>query len=292
VDDSWAYAASWAVVDQLASQAGEPVIQRAMRRALGGLSAYDPGEAVAVAGGTAQPRPLNSRSFLDQLDQGGGNVSALFAREVFPADSAALLGVRREARAAYDALMGAAGRWGAPQPIRSALEAWDFDAARTAIAAARAWLQDRDALLAQTANAGLAAPGRLAAVWLVDGGGTKARAELEAERALVDAYVAARARIGRPNPVQELGILGGPGPTSLLATAAGLYTNGDLAGAVATIERASSLAAGAQAAGVVRLAIGAALLAIVALLVALTARRLRIIVRRRAGRASVTPPSA
>jgi hypothetical protein len=109
---------------------------------------------------------------------------------------------------------------------------------------------------------------------------------------VLDAYEAARVRIGEPNPVQALGMLGGPQATELLATGAGLFAAGDLTGAVSAIERGNSLNAGAQASGVVRLGIGAALLAVATLMVALAVRRVRrFAARRAAGRPLVRPPS-
>ena len=67
----------------------------------------------------------------------------------------ALLPARAEARVAFDELEVAADGWGAPDPVRSAMTAWQFDDATTQIEAADAWLVDRDALLADMEAVGL-----------------------------------------------------------------------------------------------------------------------------------------
>jgi hypothetical protein len=287
--DTWAYAAAWALMERLDAQAGDGAPIRALRRAAAGTSPYQAGEPDAPNG--SSPRPLDSRQLLDQLEEeSGADLSPAFRTAVFDQKTATLLAFRAGARTALRGLLDAAGPLGAPQPVVTALERWQFAEANAAIAQARTWLAGRDALVDRAEEAGLTTPGRLAAGWRSDGGGTRARAELAAELALVDAYLAVHAGVDEPNPVESLGLAGGPRPTELIATAAGLYAAGDLDGAVAAIKRASELDAGAQATGVVRLGILAALVAVIALLVAVAARRVRLLAAWRARRGLVVPP--
>ena len=70
-------------------------------------------------------------------------------------------------------------------------------------------------------------------------------------------------------------MLGGPEPRAVLASAAGQYAGGDLDAAVAAIDRALNLDAGAQGSGVVRLAAVVAALSVIAAGLLLGLRRLR-----------------
>ena len=293
--EQWAYAAAWAFMDRVAAALDADAPFRALRRAAAGASAYDAGDPGEVSAGGATSVPLDSRQLLDQLEEASGStLDPVFRDSVFGPPAAALLDARAKARVAVHRLADAAAGWGIPQPIAAALDAWRFDAASAAIVAAQGWLSERDALLSRAMAAGLTPPGRLAASWRSDGGGPAAQAELRAEAAVVDAYVASgQERTADPNPVEALGMLGGPTTSELLATAAGLFASGDLAGALRAVERANEVGAGAQAAGVVRIGLGAALLAVFALLVAVTIRRVRQLLARHAGpRPVVPPPSA
>jgi hypothetical protein len=129
-------------------------------------------------------------------------------------------------------------------------------------------------LIKQIRDAGLASPVRLRDLWRSHGGDATARAEVASEAALVAAYGSAVGRIGgAPNPIERLGLLGQPTPTELLASAAGLFADGDLSGAADRISRALSADRDAQAAGVVRLAIILAVLVVLAAAVTLIRRR-------------------
>ena len=156
----------------------------------------------------------------------------IFRRWVLDEASVAQLSARRDARAAYAALEATAGDWGTPDPVRLALAGWRFDDARAAIAEATDWLADRDALLAQIGAAGLVAPERLRAEYERGGGSESARRELDAEAAVVAAYVTAREHAAADrSPLQEVGLLGGREPDAMLAEAQSLFADGDLVGA-------------------------------------------------------------
>jgi len=275
--DAWAYAASWTFVDALAASLGEARLTLVLQRVARGVPAYDTAAADGTASTSVQFQPVDSRRFLDQVEEVGGGQPALdaFRARVFPSSARALLDLRSRTRAAYTTLLAAAGEWGPPEPIRRAMEGWRFDEALVSIAHAQRWLNDRDRLLVAARRAGLSTPDRLAMRWRSDGGDDVARRELNAEAAFLQAYIGAGGRIDGPNPIESLGLLWGSEPRAVLAGAAGLYAGGDLDAAAAAIDRALSVDAGAQGAGVVRLAAGLAALSVLAAGLLLALRRLR-----------------
>ncbi|TMB53625.1 MAG: hypothetical protein E6J50_00040 [Chloroflexi bacterium] len=275
--DAWAYAASWAFVDALAASLGEARLTLVLQRVARGVPAYDTAAADGIASTSAQLQPVDSRRFLDQVQEVGGGQPAqdAFRARVFPSSADAMLDLRARARAAYATLLAAAGDWGPPEPIRRAMEGWRFDEALIKIADAQRWLSDRDRLLDAARRAGLSTPDRLAMRWRSDGGDDVSRRELIAEAAFLQAYIGAGQRIDGPNPIESLGLLWGSEPRAVLAGAAGLYAGGDLDAAAAAIDRAISLDAGAQGAGVVRLAAGLAVVSVLAAGLLLALRRLR-----------------
>jgi hypothetical protein len=267
--DAWAYAASWEVMDRVATLIGDDGLRTVLQRAAEGMSPYDPRDPSALEPGASVGQPLDSRQFLDQVEQvAGAPLPAKVVNAIFGSTSTDLLRTRRAARSAYGALVKAATGWGAPRPVTDALSEWRFDKAQQAMVTARTWLAQRDALMAKARAVGLSTPDRLAAAWREDGGSRGAMAELSAERSVVDAYSEAHASVRDPNPVEWLGMWGGPQPRELVSTAAGLFASGDLRGAVEALERSSRLGSDAQAAGVVRLAALAATVAVVAATIA------------------------
>jgi hypothetical protein len=296
--DAWAYAASWAFIRQVAQGMGTDRLWVLVRDGVAGATGYRTTVASQASDAAADPSnrdPLDSRRFLDLLEgQGPGQapagMDAAFAKTILSEGDAALLARRATARKAYAALLTAAGGWPAPDGIRGAMEAWSFDEAQSLMTAASGWLAQRDRLLADARGLGLSPPDRLATAWRMDGAGPTAVAELRAEQSLVDAFASARATVGNPNPVERLGLLGGPMPSDLLAQASGRFTGGDLTGSAAAIERAMALAAGAQANGVVRLGVAAAAVAVAVFGVALATYRFRRWVRRRRASPEVAQP--
>ena len=275
-------------MDSLATAIGEERLKLVVDRSADGIPAYEAGPDSSLSTSTGAAGPIDSREFLDQVDEvlrfgsvadPGGSVSrkveAAFRASVWPSDMASLLDERVKARASYDALVSAAADWGPPETVTQAMESWRFDEALTLIGGARSWLADRDSFLGRARGAGLSTPDRLVMVWRTSGGGDASRRELDGEVAFLQAYQAAGQRIDGLNPIEQLGVLGGPEPRAVLASAAGLYAGGDLDAAVAAIERAVSLDAGAQGSGVVRLAAAVAALSVLAAGLLLGLRRLR-----------------
>ncbi|MGH2429861.1 MAG: hypothetical protein ACRDGV_13455 [Candidatus Limnocylindria bacterium] len=277
-EDRHGYAASWALVDELAAVAGEDAIQRVLQRQAAALSSYEPVRAEAPEPNSASPaEPLTSRAFLDHLETvSGSSVAERYGQVVLVADDAALLDRRAAARAAYDDLVSLAGDAGAPDPVRQAMRDWAFEDAEARIAAASAWIDERDVLLADMEAAGLAAPDRLRDAYRAHGGGPEALAELEAERAVVDAYADATARSNAERSfLERIGLVGGPEPSRQLAVANGRFADGDLRGAAEAITQAVRIMASAETSGMVRLLSAVVVLLILLGLAALVLRRRR-----------------
>jgi hypothetical protein len=273
--DAFGYAASWALVDRIASAVGEDRLVLALRRVAAGLSAYDPTEPDGE-GADGRPFPAaDTPRLLDQLAAVSSvDVADLFREGAFGPDAAVELGQRDAARAAYGHLLAAAGDWGAPDPVRAAMSEWRFDDAQTAITEASAWLTERDALIAKADAAGLVAPDRLRDRYLVTGGGREASAELEAENALVNAYAAIQERaFGIRAPLEAIGLLLADDPRQLLAESADSFGEGNLRAAAAAIDRLELQLNRAPSDGAVRLAAGIVLLALVGLGITVALRR-------------------
>ncbi|MEP7039991.1 MAG: hypothetical protein ABI864_00300 [Chloroflexota bacterium] len=275
VADAFGYAASWALFDRIGSLVGEPHLRTALERVAGGLSAYDPGEPDA-AGGDGRPQPpVDTRRLLDQLDVAvGADVSDLFSEAVFGPDATIELEQRTMARGLYRRLLMEAGDWGAPDPVRAAMSEWRFAEAAAAISATSAWLKERDALLETCAVAGLVPPNRLRERYVAAGGGAVAVAELDAEGALVDAYVAVQQRAAAQRGVLDaVGLLLADDPEQLLAHAAANFAGGDLRAAAGVLDRLELALNRAPTDGAVRLAGAAVLVALLGLAVGVTFRR-------------------
>ena len=278
--ETYGYAASWAVIEAIDEAVGDGVLETVLARTAASLGPYEPGEVAPDPDGemaTPPDSPLTSRSFLDQLENVSGEpVADIFAAEVLTDADVALIEPRAEARTALEALLVEADGWGAPDPVLAAMTAWSFDEAMTEMAAASDWLQERDRFLAELEAAGLQAPDRLQEAYRTSGGGPEAAAELSAERAVAEAYVAAAELVNAPRSfLSRIGLIGGDDPQAALAMANGRFADGDLRGAPEAIAEAERLTSAAELGGVVRLA---SLVLIVVLLVAIAV----VLFRRRA----------
>ena len=267
--EAYGYAASWAVIDQIASSLGEEKLRRVLADIEAGLSAYDPaGARAAIPGSFA---PVDSRRFLDQVAAVSSfDPADAFREKVFPAGDAPELAARASQRQALAALGTAAGDWGVPLPVREAMTSWRFDDAEAAMRQATRWLEQRNDLQDAIRRAGLATPDRLAVTWQSDGGDPTAIAELGAESSVVSSYQVAVGRAGAQRGIlQQIGLVGEEEPKALLHQAAASFASGDLQGATATISRTMARLDSATEDGIVRSA--SALLA-VSLMVVLTIR--------------------
>jgi hypothetical protein len=270
--DSYGYAASWALMNELETLVGADALRTVLARVAASIGPYESGDIEPAARGEAlgpPGMPLDSRSFLDHLQVvADADPVPLFRDRVLTEEDISLLEPRALARAAFDELIAAADSWGPPDPLRGAMRDWSFEDALSQAETARAWLRQRDALLAQMQAAGLAAPDRLLQAYKAHGGGPEAVDELEAERAVVDEYAAtADAVNAQRSLIGRIGLIGGANPQNEMNLASGRFTDGDLRGALEAITEAQRIVTSAETAGIVRLA---SLGLLVVLLVGLT----------------------
>ena len=276
--EAFGYAASWDFVAELEGMAGADAVRMVLARAAASIGPYQSGDVEPdpqpepVA---APPVPLTTRSFLDHLETVSGvDVTGPFSDRVLTEGDIALLPERAEARAAFAELVGAGGSWGAPDPIRGAMTAWQFADARSQMEDAADWLVDRDGLLEAMEAVGLSAPERLQQAYRSYGGGPEATAELEAERVVVDAYASTAADVnGERTFIERIGLIGGPDPAVELNLANGRFADGDLRGAVEAISEAGRIVNAAEAGGIVRIASAGLVAVLVLVLAVLLVRR-------------------
>jgi hypothetical protein len=270
--DAYGYPAAWALFSELGGQIGPDAILEALDRIAAGRGAYD--------GTTTNPavdvEPAGSRQLLDQLElTSGADLGARWVAQVLGPSAQPELDARASAREAYAALLSAAGEWGPSEPVRATMETWRFPDAMAEIEAASAWLTDRDALLADIETAGLSVPSRLRDRYEQSGGGPASNDELEAERAVVEAYRAGTAAASADRGLLErIGLAGGTSPDASLATANQLFGEGDLHGASDAIAAAAERLDSATTAGLLRLLSAlAAVGAVIGLIIWLMRRR-------------------
>jgi hypothetical protein len=276
--EAYGYAASWAFVEQLEALVGGEAIRTVLARVAGGIGPYQSADVDPdpLPDGVAAPASsLTTRSFLDQLETvSGQTVSDVFAERVLTDGDTALLPERAEARAAFDDLVEAGGSWQAPDPVSGAMTAWQFADARAQIEDAAAWLERRDELLAAMQQVDLSAPDRLRQAYRTYGGGPEAVDELEAERAVVEAYTSTAAAVtGGRSFVERVGLIGGPDPVTQLNLANGRFADGDLRGAIEAVTEAQRIVASAETGGVVRIASAILVIILVLALAVLLVRR-------------------
>ena len=278
--EAYGYAASWAFVEALEEAVGADALRTVLARVARGIGPYQSADVApdpATDPNAGAPTPLTTRTFLDQLETvSGTSLTDVFAERVLSEEDAALLPDREAARAAFDELIAAAGSWGAPDPVRASLGAWQFADAQALIDEAAAWLERRDALLEEMQAVGLSAPDRLHQAYRSYGGGPEAIAELDAEGAVVEAYTSTAADVnGERSFLERIGMIGGQDPADQLSIANGRFAEGDLRGSMEAITEAQRIQASAETGGIVRIA-SAALVALLVLALAV------LLVRRRA----------
>ncbi len=276
--DNWAYAASWALADQLTATIGIGQMTLAWQRIAAGISAYDPVATEPPPPASGAVAAVDSRRLLDQLDAvSGAELSDVFAAQVFDTATVGMLAARATALRDERRLLTAAGDWGVPDPIRAHLAAWRFPDAESAVTEAISWVTDRDEMLATLDGLGLVAPARLRDQYRAYGGGTEARAELTAEQAVVGAYRSAVDAVATRDRslLARVGEVGAPDPAELLMTAATRFGEGDLRGAADAIDEASAALDHAALDGAVRLASAAALIGLLVIGLVIVIRRRR-----------------
>ena len=275
--ETYAHAASWAFISELSSSIGPDALQSVLARVVSSIGPYAASEIEADppdAGATAET-PLTSRSFLDHVEAvSDADLSGPFAERILAEADVALLPARAEARLAFDELVAEASGWDVPDPVRAAMTEWRFEEADSQMADAHTWLGERDELLVEMEAAGLSAPDRLQQAYRSFGGGPEAQAELDAQRAVVDAYESTAADVnGQRSFIERVGLIGGPDPAQQLTMANGRFADGDLRGSVEAISEAQRILGSAEASGFVRLVSAALVVLILAALAIVLFRR-------------------
>jgi len=275
--EGYAHAASWGLISELGTSIGPDALRTVLGRVASSIGPYAEIEVDAdpPTDRSAPQVPLTSRTFLDHLETvGDADLAERFGELILTEADIELLPERAEARAAFDQLHADADGWGAPDPVRGAMTDWRFDEAQAQMAEAVAWLGARDALLIKMEAAGLSAPDRQQLVYRSFGGGPEAERELDAQRAVVDAYAATATDLnGSRSFLERVGLIGGPEPSEQLRLANGRFADGDLRGAVEAIGGAQRILTSAEAGGMVRLMSAALVVLILAALAMLLFRR-------------------
>jgi hypothetical protein len=266
--ETYAYSASLELARAIAERARPAPLRRVWARAAAGEAAY-PGE--APADNTAAGAP-DWRGLLDLLEEETGEPFEDLWREVVarPQDIPAL-DARALARGTYERSLELAGGWRMPPSIRDAMRAWRFADAAALLADADAIHEDRVALEATAATAGLRLPTTLRSAFEGPDGPSAAGPEVAAELVTVQAILDARAE--RPagagladQAILAVGLVGSQ-PELELATAEAALTSGDLAAATAAANRAAALWSTAPSSGRARI-LSTAMLALAVLLLA------------------------
>jgi hypothetical protein len=273
--EDYAYAASLALATAIAERASDDGLARVWQDAVDQVGAYQPsvGSVETVEGAP------DWRGLLDLLEaRTGASYDDLWREYVARPTDLPLLDARIAARQRYDEVLGEAGAWHLPKATRDALRAWRFDDATTLLDGAAASLDDRTAVEAAVAEAGLIAPAALRLAFEDDDGFDDAREEAAAELETIRRYSdAVSARPATDDPFIEIG-LWGEEPEADLVAARNALARGDLEGSARSSLAAMTTWADAQATGQGRvisiaLLLAAAVLAIVLVIAALHRRR-------------------
>jgi hypothetical protein len=121
-----------------------------------------------------------------------------------------------------------AATWQMPRVVRDALRVWQYEQVGDLLNAASRALDDRDAVQAAAAAAGLKPPPTMQAAFEGPRGFTAASAEADAELAAIAAYRdAASVRPAKPDLLQGIGLWGAD-PDAVMARATTAFQGGDL----------------------------------------------------------------
>jgi hypothetical protein len=269
--EQYGYDASWTVVREIVTSAGEHGMQLVFRAANARTTAY-----VGAGEPETTRLPNDWRRFLDLTEELGGatGVADLMATWVVPADQQGTLSARETARDDYHVLVTADGTWAAPVVVRMALDGWSFDTAEARITDAESIIAQRDATDGLAASLGLTTPTGLEQAYeaadseaTLGAAATLAQtteASLEAVRTATGDAAASR------DWLVSLG-LAGKDPDGLLASARASWGSGDFAKAADTAALVSGTLAVAGEAGRGRAIVIASGIALLLLLIALMA---------------------
>ncbi len=250
--EDYAYAATLALARAVVERAGPDRLKAVWADAAGRVGAYQP---PAISGAPATtPETVDGapdwRGLLDLLDeQGSGSFDDLWRTWVARPSDLPLLDARHAARERYDAVVGAAGDWQLPRPIRDAMRAWRFDTAASLLDGATRILDRRAAIRTAATAAGLTPPDTLRLAFERPDGFTSAADEAATELQAIARYgEAAATRPAAPDLLQAVGLWGAT-PDAELDQARTLFATGDLSGSAAAATAAATAWAGAEGLG-------------------------------------------
>lgn len=226
--------------------------------------------------------PTDWRGMLDLIEsEARVDATDLWRTWVARPEDAVLLDARARLRIQYAALVDEANGWVLPAAIETALAAWRFDEAETAMKSAGDILDARDELAVAAAVAGLRPSANLRTAFET-GDPEVAVAEAAVERAIVEQIVAAdvSGADATSSWLVRVGLIG-QDPLGELAAARSAFEAGDLTAAQARAIGAREAWAGAADLGGLRLRSLAALVIVLALLILLLSTRARRQPRRR-----------
>ena len=251
--EDYAYAATLALARLIAERAGDDGLRAVWQAAADREGAYQPPEDAAgaqagsgSAGGTpraADPErvvgPPDWRGLLDLLeDRTDATYADLWREWVVRPEDEPLLDERATARQHYDSVVEQAAGWALPRPIRDAMRAWQFETATGLLDEATVVLEQREAIDAAAARAGLTPPDSLRTAFEGDDGFADATIEIEAQLQTIDVYAdAVASEPADPDLITQLG-LWDTTPRVDLAAAAKAYAAGDLEASVSASESA------------------------------------------------------
>lgn len=261
VDDA-EQAAALQVATEIAKRAGADGLTAVWRSIHEQRAAYQPtGSGAALETSTDAP---DWRGLLDLLEERTATTYDDLWRAwiVRPTDEA-LLADRSSVRLRYAAVMQRADPWVMPRVVRDALRAWQFDQTTELLDGASTALDDRDAVTAATAGAGLTPPATMASEFQGPRGFAAASAEADAELAAIAAYRdAAATQPTAPDLLTRIGLWASD-PSAALRTAVDAFAGGDLRASVQASAYARQIWTTAAAIGRNRvLAIGGSIAAI------------------------------
>ena len=245
--DTYGYAASLALAQELVDQVGTDVLASVWSDAAAGTGAYQPptpgtDASGGVATGAATPEGVGGvpdwRALLDLLEaRSGQDLTPLWREWVVRPDEAPSLDARAAARASYGRTLALADGWQLPRAIRDALRSWQFDTAATLMADARTVLAQRKAVAEIAERDGVTLSATMQSLF-ESGSMTEASAHAEAQRdAILAIEDAAASRSADDDILSRIGMLG-EHPEQSLREARLLLAQDDFEGSAAAADRA------------------------------------------------------
>jgi len=262
VVEDYAYAASLELARLIAERAGDDGLRRVWQDAAGGVGAYQP----PTGGPEVNDVVPDWRGLLDLLEaRTTASYADLWREWVARPGDLLLLDARAAARDRYTDIAGGTRGWRLPRIVRDAMRMWRFQDATALLDAAQVSLEQRAAVEAAAAEAGLIVPDTMRSTFEDEDGFDDTLAQAAGELETIERYVEAAAlRPTTSSPLTDLGLYG-TNPDADLAAARSAYARGDLDAAVAAAAAAAGVWSTAEAIGQGR-AVSIALLVLAAVL--------------------------